>query len=29
MIVIESALSQEDAVFLTKCVINEAMKKPR
>ena len=29
MIVNESALSQEDAVFLTKCVINEAMKTPR
>ncbi len=29
MIVNKSALSQEDAVFLTKCVINEAMKTPR
>lgn len=29
MIVNESALSQEDAVFLTKCVINEAMKTTR
>ena len=26
MIVNESTLSQEDAVFLTKCVISEAMK---
>lgn len=29
MIINESTLSQEDAVFLTKCVISEAMKTPR